>query len=269
VEIRWSDEATIDDVPAWIARLLNEPILEFWCGTRPLRGRERGEAVAEFKQILGYLVGHWLASGRDKNDPEVDVPSSRNITWTSGRYPTPLFKTLRKFWDRYEKKTQAVIDGTRSAPLFFKVGIPDTAASQDPLFAARERAILEFSRLLASGSPERLFCCEGCGKYFSKQRAPRKDTPIFHGSFCGKKACRHSAGAKRTEKKRQRDLNQRLDVAAALWLESGQEKPAKLRSAWIAEQMTRKHLIEIRGKWVTQHSAEIEKRVQEQGNRNG
>jgi hypothetical protein len=268
VEIRWSDRATINDVPTWIAGLLNKPILEFYCGTRFLRGKERDAAVAEFKRALGDLVDQWLASGRDTNDPEVDSPSSRNITWTSGRYPTPLFKTLRKFWDRHQKETEAVINGTHTAPLFFKVGIPDTTAPQDAPSAARDRAVFEFSRLLASRSPERLFRCDGCGEYFAKRRAPRKDTPIFHGSYCGKKSCRISGGAKRTKEKRLRELNQKLALAATLWLQYGPRDP-KARSVWIADQMTRRHHMAMRGKWVTQHSAEIEKRALKRENRNG
>jgi hypothetical protein len=128
---------------------------------------------------------------------------------------------------------------------------------------AREYATLEFARLMNSTSPQRLFRCDGCGKYFSKRRAPRKGVTIFYGSYCGKKACRLSGGAKRTEKKRERVKKAMLDLSATLWSQCDKRKSPKERSVWIADKMTREHGIEIHGKWVTQNTVDIEKRVQE------
>jgi hypothetical protein len=131
---------------------------------------------------------------------------------------------------------------------------------EDTLARAKDFAISEFQKFLESSFPQRLFKCDGCRTYFVRARAPRKETPIYHGTFC--EDCKHKGGARRTDSTRKQRKAQMIEWAAEYWPKWTERRG--VRSEWVAEQVN--EWIEgqpinwgtIKGNWVTWHQAEIE-----------
>jgi len=259
MEIRWMDGLNIGGqaVPAHVAALLNRPIREFASGIRSLLGKERDAAVAEFKSTLRGLVDQWIDSGKANETITGDEPMKRNISWRSPLYPEPFGKTVIKFW---EARVTVELD---DSPVFH-VGLSEAArGSKDSLFTAREYAVHEFARLLASPSPQRLSRCDGCGRYFVRQRVPTK--PICHGTFCSRGKCKSKGGAKRVVDSRDQIAKSKICWAADA-LE--QWKPASRfgeKPDWVVEQVNAKLLPRgesIKVNWFTWHQTEIEAEVE-------
>jgi hypothetical protein len=269
MKVQWMDgvSGTEKAVPVWIARLLNEPIKEFSCGLRPLHGNERSAAIAEFKNVLRSLVDQWIDSGRVNQAVTGDNPSERSIVWHSTLYPTAIFETLVKFWERNFPRVIVDLNGSWTLAVEPK---PKSLQTQDALHAAREYAIFEFARLLDSPSPERLFRCDSCGVYFVRARAPRKDTPIYHGTFCAK--CKHRGGVKRVEDSRKQHTAEKISWAADAWAKWTPSHRHGKRSEWVAKQVKAKLPASqnpIKANWVTRHQTEIEMEVERRNNAKG
>jgi hypothetical protein len=253
-------------VPVWVARLLNAPIKEFSCGLRPLQGKERSAAIVEFKNTLRGLVDQWIDSGRVNQAVTGDNPSERSIVWHSNIYPTAIFETLVKFWERNSPRVVVELNGSWTLAVGPK---PESAQTQDTLHAARENAIFEFARLLDSLSPERLFRCDACGVYFVRARAPRKDTPIYHGTFCAK--CKHRGGVKRVEDRRKQRTAEKIGWAADAWAKWTPSHRHGKRPEWIVAHMNAKLSADenITINWVTRHQKEIEAEVERRNHAKG
>ncbi len=261
---RWIDSPGVDEklVPAWIARLLNGKLKEFWCGPRLLQGEERDAAIAEFKRTLRGLVDQWIDSGKVNEALAGDTPSQRSITWHSARYTKALFETLVKFWNRNPPRVIVELDGSS----ILEVGPKSASAgSQDSLHMAREYAIFEFVRLLDSlSSRQRLFRCDGCNRYFVRARAPRK--AIYHGSFCER--CTGKGGARRTVESRNRRTQEMIGWAADAWKEWEPTKRFGERTDWIVRRVTAKGG-SIKRNWVTRHQKQIETEVERRDHAKG
>jgi hypothetical protein len=222
----------------------------------------RDAAVTEFLDTLRRLSDQWIASGRDQLGEQ---PWSRNVFWASDTYQERIDITLRKFLQRNPPPIESGSDGRLETathlwlpvPLAWPFPEPDL---EDTLARARDFAIFEFLKFLESSCPQRLFKCDGCGAYFVRVRAPRKETPIYHGTFC--QNCEHKGGARRTDSTRKQRKAQMIEWAAAYWPKWTERNG--VRSEWVAEQVNER--IEhqpiswgtIKGNWVTWHQAEIE-----------
>jgi hypothetical protein len=130
----------------------------------------------------------------------------------------------------------------------------------DQAKAALDTAAVLFIRLLGWRGRARLARCDDCGTYFLRKRMPKKETPIYRGSFCP--VHKGKGSAKRTEKSRENKKDQRIKRAADFWLKW---KPARRngeRSVWVARQME----AGITGKWVTQNRKAIEELLERRKN---
>lgn len=245
-------------VPAHVAALLNRPMGEFHSGIRLLQGTERDAAVTAFKSTLRGLVDEWIDSGRMNEAVTGDAPLERSITWRSPAYPKTLFEILVKFWKAHPALVTVELDGS---PVLH-VGPSQPAGAEDSLRKAREYAIFEFARLLASPSPQRLSRCDGCKRYFVRERAPAK--VIKHGTFCPKAKCRNQGSAKRVNDGRKNLAQDKIRWAADA-LE--QWKPGRRfgeRADWVVKQVNAKLPggERIKVNWFTWHKQEIEKEVE-------
>jgi hypothetical protein len=146
---------------------------------------------------------------------------------------------------------------------------------EDTLARARDFAISEFLKFLASSCPQRLFKCDGrrgCGAYFVRTRAPRKETLIYHGTFC--ENCKNAG-----EDKKRRTEEIRSNLAESLWKLAAHHWPnwnpkihGQSRSKWVAEMMNEKLVkkgICKTGKWVTQNRVMIEAEVERKNHAKG
>ena len=257
MRVRWMDGVSDDGkaVPAWVARLLNEPITEFSCGLRLLRGSERAAAVAEFKNVLRGLVNQWIDSAKANQAVAGDTPSERSIVWHSDLYRAPIFEVLAKFWKRSSPRVVVELNGRWTLEVGPKSGYADL---QDSVHMARQYAIFEFARLLDSTSPERLFRCDACGTYFVRKRAPRKETPIYHGTFCGE--CKNRGGVRRVEDGRKLRTAEKINWAADACATWQPGKRSGERADWIVRKVNAKLPAgeSIKINWVTRHRTEIE-----------
>jgi hypothetical protein len=269
MEVRWMDGLSIavNAVPAHVAALLNLRIRDFYSGIRPLQGEERDAAVAEFKHTLRGLVDQWIDSGRTNKTVTGDDPLKRSIIWRSPLHPTALFETLAKFWAAQSARMTVELNGS----LVAHIGPPESARAEDALRWARERAIFEFARLLDSPSPQRLSLCSACGRYFVRQRTPRK--PIYHGTFCGRAKCKNGGSANRVRESRRQQAQDKICWAADALVNWQTGNRHGDKKDWIREKVNERLKVagvdQIEINWVTWHlketEAEVERRKRAKG----
>jgi hypothetical protein len=243
----------------FIAKALNEigPELD----ARARQGSKRAAALLEFDSTLRRLTDQWIDSGKDWQDGTVDEPHRRNILWHSTRFPEPIFRTLTTFWDRNRPQVIVQINGRSTV----KPEPKPSLNTKDLSLGAREHAIYHFQQLLDSPIRERLSRCDACRAYFVRARAPKKDTPIFRGTFCSNPNCKGKGSVKRMNATRETRTKQRVELAAKLWSEWTQRKRQLERSKWVAREMNNTLFLGgegITGKWVTQHQKEIEAEIE-------
>jgi hypothetical protein len=238
----------------FIAKALNEVGPYF--AARARQGSKRAAALLEFDNTLRSLTDQWIDSGKDRRAGTlVDAPHSRNILGRSPRFPEPIFQKLVTFWERNRPQVIVGIDGRSTLN-------PEPKRYLNPKdlsLESRERAIYYFQRLLDSPMRESLSRCDWCGAYFVRARAPKKDTPIFRGTFCPN--CKGKGSLKRMNATRENRTHKMVELAAELWPKWKPTRQHGKRSKWIAEKMnkTLSHRGEkITGKWITQHQQEIE-----------
>jgi len=258
MEIRWMDglKLAAKAVPAHVAALLNRPIREFAAGIRPLHGEERDAALAEFKSTLRGLVDQWIESGKANETVTGDEPLKRDVIWRSRLYPKALFETVVRFWGAHAPRVTIEPNGS----LVLQVGTPESAGSEDSLHWARECAIFEFARLLDSPSPQRLSRCDGCGRYFVRQRVPMK--AIYHGNFCPSAKCKRKGGAKRIVDSREQLARDKIRWAADALEKWKPGRHCGEKKDWIRktvnEELRMVGLDPIEVNWVTWHQKDIE-----------
>lgn len=221
-------------------------------------------AGLEFQRTLRSLVHDWIESGKTKYGEE---PWARRAS----------VQAIAKISEYQERKPPTVIfigDGRIAVSMFGppSTGLVSPTNPDEALASARDSAFRDFLLLLDSPNRERLFECKRCGKYFVRDRAPRK--LIKSGRYCAKRKCRGSASALRMNTTRGNRRSEMVGFAADSW-DKCLEHPDK-RSKWIAEQVNRRtamikakagrdaesHFPKITGRWVTQHMTEIEAEVE-------
>jgi hypothetical protein len=177
----------------------------------------------------------------------------RRRRWQSAPSSEPIITKLQAYWDR--NHPQVAIDGDGRSSIFVA---PIFKRDTDALHQAREKAISQFVVLLESPTRERLARCDKCTAYFSRARAPKRNTPIFHGTYCPN--CKGKGSVKRMNATRENRTKEMIELAAELWPKWKQKARYGKQSKWVAEMMNRKLLTArapITGKWVTQHQQEI------------
>src|SRR5271154_6407389 len=158
--------------------------------------REAGNA---FCATLRSLVDEWIDSGKKGSEEQ---PSKRTI---------PL-DALNGFIARNPARFELSPRGRLRLctwPLLYE--------QTDLLVRARDGATHYFLVLLDSPEPTRLSRCDECGTYFMRTRAPKKETPIYHGTFCAD--CKNKGGARRTVESRKQRTKKRIDWAADAWVQ--------------------------------------------------
>jgi len=211
-------------------------------------------AIAEFQQTLGGLVDQWIESGRNNG---IEEAWKRNIEWQPADTRRPLVKTLEEYKRRNPPVASIGVDGR------FDIWIkPSCLNSSKPLFKAREMALYHFLCLLDSPNRERLSKCDQCGTYFVRARAPKKDMPIFRGSYC--ENCKGSGGARRTAETRERRKQEQIEWAADAWARWKPTNRYGQRSDWVVRQVNAKRGVSrrIQSNWLTRHNAEIEAEIE-------
>jgi hypothetical protein len=242
--------------PDYIATILNQ---QWRRDTLAAMARADGEpeekrdaAICEFLGTLRELVDRWIDSGKDEKDRSVEEPWKRDVHSESASYPNTIATTLIAYWQRNPPRITIERDGRSS------IVAHTFAGRSNAVRRARDLAIFKFVILLDSPERERLCRCDECRAYFVRARAPKKDTPIFRGTFCPE--CKGKGSVKRMNGTRQNRTKQMVDLAAGFW---PRWKPAAQygkRSKWVAEMMNKRlgtTRTLVTGKWVTQHEQEI------------
>lgn len=190
-------------------------------------------------------------------DDGTETPDTRFVRGLSEGYSESLFDILLAWLNRNPPRPALHNDG--------KIGIFDQRPAPHglaPRTYARESAIFFLKELLECPAPWRLGKCKNlqCGTYFARKRA-RKGI-LKRGAYCGK--CLLIGGAERTRRSRQHRKNQQLDAAAGVWPQWRNKPNTPNRSGWVASEVNKRfpRWPGIKGKWVTQNSTEILKRVE-------
>jgi hypothetical protein len=222
-----------------------------------IKAARRGKE--EFLRTLRRLVDQWIDSGKSGPDRITDSPQDRDMHQVPPGYERPLF-AIRADWlgrnpPRWMLNRNGLVDVSNHPPPF------------DPLdldAGARDQAGYYLEVLLDSPARERLSRCDDCRSYFVRARAPKRNTPIYHGTFC--QDCKGKGGARRTIASREQRHQEKIGWAAAYWPKWKQARHHPRQSEWIAKQVNRKLVGHnhdpITGKWVTQNKKEIENEVE-------
>jgi hypothetical protein len=206
--------------------------------------KARESEIRIFDGILHRVVDDWIDSGKKSG---VDLPWERIV-------PINL---LRAYMDRHPAMLNLLNDGS----LCLLVA-PCPTTQPDPTVRVGDVAVGLLLQLLDSPARARLSRCDACATYFMRARNPKKNQPIYRGTFCHN--CKGKASAKRTNATRDLIKEQRVDLAAKWW---PRWKPTRRYgdiSEWIAGRVN-EDLPRLAGaitkKWVTQNQTAIEAKV--------
>ena len=213
---------------------------------RQLNGK--GKDGAAQRSALRRLVDQWIDSGK-KNG--VDSPWDR-ITPSCDREQFLRSGTLDPIVGPDERITIYFWPMPRAE--FLRT--PNWNLAQAP---QRKFAFWKFEVLIDCPTRERLSRCDTCGKYFVRQRMPKKGVSIKTGVFCDR--CKVRGSVARTLESRERRKRELVKLAARFWPEWERAKRRTRRSEWVAAQMNQRNPLRaapITMKWVTQNRAAIE-----------
>ena len=206
------------------------------------------------------MADMWISSGKSPSDPGWDSPTQRNVEDVLPGHDYSLFQFLDRTLLRNHPRYLGM---RRDGSLGFKDTFPRFYEDESPALGLRERmqkfgakfAAFWFSRLLNSPDSRRIARCDGCKAYFAYERTRLRE--VKRGVYCARPDCKTKASVKRTKASR----NERIETAATGALEWTPEKPTD-RAQWIADRVSEKHSITVGRRWVSQHSPEIQERVE-------
>jgi hypothetical protein len=207
----------------------------------------REMAVAEFRNTARRLCDQWIDSGKCDG---VEDPWRRNINWKTEER-IPLVETLRDYARRNPPRAEPGEDGR------FDIWMLPTFPS-DPILRARDMGVYHLIHLLDSPIRERLSRCEECSAYFTRARMPKKDMPVYHGTFCQK--CKNKGAERRTVKSREQRTKRRIELAADAWNKWRPRARYGKREEWVAQQVNERQPVGwdcIKRNWVKWHMDEI------------
>lgn len=252
---RWVVHLAVDLLNAQSSSRFDHP------GIEEIEGKEAvSQARAEFLTTLRRLVDQWIDSGKSGLDRKIDTLQDRDMYKVPPGYERPLIEILGAWVVRNPPLVFVQGDGRREIwnQVQHKRGIPASYA--------QDLAFHEFARLLDSPTRERLSRCDACRTYFERRRAPKRDTPIYHGVYCWN--CKGKGGARRTVSSRDQRKKEIVGWAASCWAKWKPTPRHGKQSEWIAQQVNRElaqhHPVHdrITGKWVTQNRKTIEAEVE-------
>ena len=237
---------------------LDHPIVQALAGISTEPQATCDAAVAEFSNSLHGLFDQWIKSGRNPQDVAVENPWERSIFWESQTGAESIEKVLADYASRNPPRLLINRDST----LDILGGISNVTA-KDALVRGRDRAVAFFLDFLNSPARERLFRCHKCHLYFVRSRAPRKNSLIYHGTFC--ESCKGAGSAKRTREsrnRRRRPMIERAADASSKW--TGTRRQGT-RVEWIRMNVNAKlpaGQAPVEVNWVTRHRKEIDEEVE-------
>ena len=237
-----------------------------------LTGAGKGSADADewianvlFRNSLCLLVNAWIDSAKtaDSERPWVRMYWPEFLQDFIRRNPPlieltpagPCLVLVPHVWDKRKK-----------LPAFFEEAV--FSHLQDACLRRSVREIFPFAfdaatalylQLLDSPARMRLSRCDACGVYFMRNRAPKKDTPIYHGSWC--ENCKGKGAAKRVDESRKGRLREMIGWAADAWESWKKDRRHGVREEWVVRKVNERMppgRTRIAKNWVTRHGTEIE-----------
>jgi hypothetical protein len=260
--------------PELVSVMLNgkgrKNILESWAGVTNESQEQKSAMVSEFLSTLRWLVDQWIDSGKKDG---VENVWERSIHWHSDAHSAPLAVKLRNYEIRNPVEVLFGPDSRSEIGMLpASVRRPELWGLVYPLVKAQEKAVFWLWNLVNCPSParERLSRCDGCGEYFVRSRAPKKEMPIYHGAFCAN--CKGKGGARRTVESRKLRTKRMIEWAADAWAKWKPGNRSGDRSDWIVKQVNVKLLAgqnPIKVNWVTRHLTEIKAEVERRNHAKG
>lgn len=209
---------------------------------------EDAEFVAQSfsRQLREEMVDKWIDSGR------------------TGEAENPWERVAPPLLGAFGVRNPPVLSVDAEGP--YLMLMPHTRNEGKSLAAAViDGAMAMCLQLLDSPTCRRLFRCDGCSVYFMRTRAPKKDTPIYHGSYCANCKRKGKDRIRRTEDSRAERTGQMIGLAADVWPQWKQDRRHGERTEWVAQQVNKRRKSNrgrIAKNWVTRHQAEIEAEVE-------
>jgi hypothetical protein len=201
-----------------------------------------------WERIVTTSVESHLMAYVQRNPPALDFTSEG-----------PFLLVAPCVWER-PKQLPAF---ARTKEFFHGLGEENRERASQNFPFAFDVALALFLQLLDSPERTRLFRCDGCGVYFMRTRSPKKDPPIYHGSWCAK--CKNKGGAERTKNSRERRTAELVGWAADAWEQWKDDRKHGPRMEWILNRVNDRlgnYQNHIARNWVTRHKGEIEAEVE-------
>jgi hypothetical protein len=235
--------------------------------TAPTEIREK--AIQEFHCALRNLTEQWIDSGKQNG---IELPWARSVQFVSPFHSASIENTLNQFWKRHPPtvlfdqneqvlSTQSILSHSDWVHL--------STLSIDRLMEyARDHAIQRFASLMDSPSRYRVFRCEECRLYFTRERMPKKDAPIYKGAFCDDENCKSAAGKRRVEELREKNLDLMVGVAADAWANWKPDRHHGELAAWVTRKVNQRlpagcnPISHNKTNWFNRHRKEIEAEVE-------
>jgi hypothetical protein len=192
-------------------------------------------AKYSFSRVLREEMDKWIDSGRTG---EVENP------WERVAPPLP---------EIFVRRNPPVLSMDANGPYLIMVPWKE---GKNFVESVMDGAFAMFVQFLDSPECRRLFRCDGCGRYFIRDREPKKDMPIKRGSWCAK--CKGKGGAKRTANSREIRKSALVELAAEAWIRWKPGNRLGERPDWIVKQVNAKMPVgqnPIKINWVTRHQS--------------
>jgi len=231
-----------------LLRLILRSLLEAWIDTGKTQAGEKPWERTFSREVLQDYI--------ERNPPMVQFNGQGH----------PYLVLFPQVWDE-RKGISPFVENAANAMFSelqtSEVSSNDAQSLRRILPFAWDAAIALLLQLLDSPARTQLFRCDGCRAYFMRTRAPKKDTPIYHGSWCVR--CKDKGGATRTKNSRERRMAEMLCWAVDAWVEWKQDRKHGEREEWVMRKVNAKlgrSRPPIAVNWVTRHKKEIEAEIE-------
>ena len=252
-----------------------------------ISGKQAGVALHLLNELLRSLVDSWIDSAKSpddespwerivpaklvlqdyiwRNPPVLIFGEGASRAWLPDEVPS-LLMWPHNFIEEGKKGAFAEEGETPILRVFREHAITrslDKQLVRTLLSLAFDAAAALFLQLLDSPARTRLFRCDGCQKYFMRTRTPKKDTPIFRGSYCAE--CKGKGAARRTTASRNNRTEEMIGWAADVWEQWRQDRRHGEREDWVARKINAwlpASRNPIARNWVTRNRTRIEVEVE-------
>lgn len=240
-----------------------------------LAGNDARNANFVFRMILRMFLDAWIDTGKTEGGENASERTfwrnvlqdyvERNPPMVELSEQGPYLVMFPRAWDKQKKLSAFAADGANTMLSQLKeVPAEEVRSLRRIMPFIWDTAIALVLQLLDSPERTRLFRCDGCGAYSMRTRAPKKNTPIYHGTWC--ENCKGKGSAMRTKGSRGTRTERMIGWAADAMEQWRPENRFGKEIDWIVKKVNAclkaAGRDPIKSNWVARHLQEIKTEVE-------